>query len=194
MCGAVGMKSIAPETARDIRVLLLDVDGVMTDGGLHLSSDGHGETEGRRFHVHDGFAIHMLARARIKVAVVSGKVSRSVRLRAEALGIEEIHQVSPFGKLAAVDGILERAGATWSQAAFLGDDLADLPVLREVGLPAAVANAVPEVREAATWVGDVCGGAGAVREFTEALLRARGEWSPLVEEYVAECVSHWRSG
>jgi len=104
-----------------------------------------------------------------------------------------ILQVSPFGKLEAVAHLLRRAGASWDQAAFLADDLADLPVLREVGLPAAVANAVPEVKEAATWVGDTAGGAGAVREFVEALLGARGEWTELVEDYVAECVEHWRS-
>ena len=187
------MSSISPKQALDIRVVLLDADGVMTDGGLYVSADQDGETEGRRFHVHDGLAIHMLRRADLEVAIVSGKVSMPVRKRAEALGILEIHQVSPFGKLEAVDHILRRAGAAWDQAAFLADDLADLPVLREVGLPAAVANAVPEVKETAVWVGDVCGGAGAVREFSEALLRARGEWSSLVEAYVAECFEHWRS-
>jgi 3-deoxy-D-manno-octulosonate 8-phosphate phosphatase (KDO 8-P phosphatase) len=135
----------------------------------------------------------MLRRADLVVAIVSGKVSAPVRRRAEALGIMEVHQVSPFGKLEAVDDILRRVGATWDEAAFLADDLADLPVLREVGLPAAVANAVPEVKEAADWVGDVCGGAGAVREFSEALLRGRMEWDALVEGYVAECYEHWRS-
>jgi 3-deoxy-D-manno-octulosonate 8-phosphate phosphatase (KDO 8-P phosphatase) len=187
------MSSILPEVARRVRVVLLDVDGVMTDGGLYMSADEGAVSEGRRFHVHDGLAIHMLRRAGLEVAVVSGKISRTVRKRVEALGIKEVHQVSPFDKLEAVDGILRRAGATWDEAAFLADDLADLPVLREVGLPAAVANAVPEVREAAAWVGVVHGGAGAVREFTEALLQARGEWSALVEGYVAECFEHWRS-
>jgi 3-deoxy-D-manno-octulosonate 8-phosphate phosphatase (KDO 8-P phosphatase) len=184
---------MSSEQARQIRVVLLDADGVMTDGGLYVSADNDRAIEGRRFHVHDGLAIHMLRRADLEVAIVSGKVSLPVRKRAEALGIVEIHQVSPFGKLEAVDDIIRRAGAGWHQAAFLADDLADLPVLREVGLPAAVANAVPEVKEAADWVGDVCGGAGAVREFTEALLRARGEWDSLVEGYVAECFEHWRS-
>lgn len=187
------MRSIPRELALQVRVVLLDADGVMTDGGLYISEDREGPAEGRRFHVHDGLAIHMLRRAHLGVAVVSGKVSIPVRRRAESLGITEIHQVSAFGKLEAVEDILERSGVTWAQAAFLGDDLADLPVLREVGLAAAVANAVPEVREAATWVGEVRGGDGAVREFTEALLRARGEWASLVDGYVAECVEHWRS-
>ena len=187
------MSSISGDQARRIRVVLLDADGVMTDGGLYVSADEERVTEGRRFHVHDGLGIHMLRRADLVVAIVSGKVSAPVRRRAEALGIMEVHQVSPFGKLEAVDDILRRVGATWDEAAFLADDLADLPVLREVGLPAAVANAVPEVKEAADWVGDVCGGAGAVREFSEALLRGRAEWDALVEGYVAECYEHWRS-
>jgi 3-deoxy-D-manno-octulosonate 8-phosphate phosphatase (KDO 8-P phosphatase) len=187
------MSAISGEQARRIRVVLLDADGVMTDGGLYVSADEERVTEGRRFHVHDGLGIHMLRRADLVVAIVSGKVSAPVRRRAEALGIMEVHQVSPFGKLEAVDDILRRVGATWDEAAFLADDLADLPVLREVGLPAAVANAVPEVKEAADWVGDVCGGAGAVREFSEALLRGRAEWDALVEGYVAECYEHWRS-
>ena len=187
------MSAISGEQAHRVRVVLLDADGVMTDGGLYVSADEERVTEGRRFHVHDGLGIHMLRRADLVVAIVSGKVSAPVRRRAEALGIMEVHQVSPFGKLEAVDDILRRVGATWDEAAFLADDLADLPVLREVGLPAAVANAVPEVKEAADWVGDVCGGAGAVREFSEALLRGRAEWDALVEGYVAECYEHWRS-
>ena len=187
------MSAISGEQAHRVRVVLLDADGVMTDGGLYVSADEERVTEGRRFHVHDGLGIHMLRRADLVVAIVSGKVSAPVRRRAEALGIMEVHQVSPFGKLEAVDDILRRVGATWDEAAFLADDLADLPVLREVGLPAAVANAVPEVKKAADWVGEVCGGAGAVREFSEALLRGRAEWGALVEGYVAECYEHWRS-
>jgi len=185
--------NIPAEVARRIRVVVLDADGVLTDGGLYVSEGAVGELEGRRFHVHDGLAIHMLRRAGLGVAIVSGKLSGSVKRRAEELGIEEVHQVTAFGKLEAVEGVLQRAGASWIETAFLGDDLADLPVLREVGLPAAVANAVSEVKEAAAWIGKQTGGNGAVREFIEALLAARGEWSALVEEYVAECVEHWRA-
>lgn len=187
------MTPIPRARALDVRVVLLDADGVMTDGGLYSFESAAGPSEGRRFHVHDGLAIHMLRRAGLSVAVVSSKISAPVRSRAESLGIQEIHQVSAFGKLEAVEHILRRAGVTWAQAAFLADDLADLPVLREVGLPAAVANAVPEVKASALWVGEVPGGEGAVREFVEALLGARGEWKLLVESYVEECVEHWRS-
>jgi len=163
----------------------------MTDGGIYLSSGENGVLEGRRFDVHDGMAVHMLRRAGLGVAVVSSKVSPAARARVEALGIDEVHQVSAFEKLGAVEGVLSRAGASWDEAVFLGDDLADLPVLRKVGLPAAVANAVQEVKQACVWVGSREGGSGAVREFVEGLLRARGEWDALVEGYVDECVERW---
>lgn len=179
------------ERALGVRVVLLDADGVMTDGGLYFGSGDTGVAEGRRFHVHDGIAVHMLHRASIPVAIVSGKLSAPVRQRAAMLGIDEVHQVSPYGKLTAVDGILSRLGFSWDDAAFLGDDLADLPVLRKVGLPAAVANAVPEVRDVAAWCGEKKGGEGAVREFVEALLRARGEWDRLIEEYMNKCFAQW---
>jgi len=179
------------ERARRVGAVLLDADGVLTDGGLYLAAGEAGVLEGRRFHAHDGIAVYMLARAEIPVAIVSGKVSPPVLERAHMLGIEEVHQVSPFEKLAAVDGVLTRLGVGWAEAAFLCDDLADLPVLRKVGLPAAVANAVPEVKDVAVWCGTVPGGSGAVREFVEALLRARGQWDALVEEYVVQCDSRW---
>jgi 3-deoxy-D-manno-octulosonate 8-phosphate phosphatase (KDO 8-P phosphatase) len=184
------MRAIDAGIARSIRIVLLDADGVLTDGGLYYGGDD-GSLRGRRFHVHDGIAVYMLRRAGIPAAIVSGKISAPVLRRAEELGISEVHQVHPYGKLAAVEGILHRVGAGWDEAAFLADDLADLPVLRRVGLPAAVANAVPEVKEAALWCGDVPGGGGAVREFAEVLLRSRGEWTGLVEEYVEACIAHW---
>lgn len=181
-----------PELARRIRVVVLDADGVLTDGGIYVA-DGEKEPFGlRRFHVHDGVGLHMLRRAGIIVAIVSGKLSRAVRARAADLGLEEMHQVDPYEKLQAVEAVLDRAGAGWDETAYLGDDLADLPVLAEVGLPAAVPNAAPEVRAAAAWMSQSAGGAGAVREFAEALLRAREEWTPLVEAYVEECRSRWR--
>ncbi|MFQ5888724.1 MAG: KdsC family phosphatase [Gemmatimonadota bacterium] len=181
--------SLRAEAALRVKVVLLDADGVLTDGGIYVAD---GDAEGaswelRRFAVQDGIAIHMLHHASIRVAIVSAKESPAVRERARSLGIEEVHQVDPRGKLTAVHGILERMGADWTEAAFLADDLPDIPVLKRVGLPAAVANAVPEVRAVARWQGRVPGGKGALREFVEALLRARGEWEGLVERYLAEC-------
>ena len=184
--------NLDPELARRIRVVILDADGVLTDGGIYVA-DGERETFGmRRFHVHDGVGILMLRRAGITGAIVSGKLSRAVRARAAELGLEEVHQVDPYDKLSTVEAILSRHDANWKQTAFMGDDLADLPVLGEVALPAAVPGAAAEVRAIAAWTSRAPGGAGAVREFAEALLHARGEWTSEVEAYVDECRARWR--
>lgn len=185
---------IDPELAERIRVVILDADGVLTDGGIYVADGENRPFEARRFHVHDGVGVLMMRRAGLTVAVVSGKLSRAVRERAAGLGIEEVHQVDPYDKLPTVEALLSRAGADWGEAAFVADDLADLAVLHEVGLPVAVPNAAPEVRAAATWTTVTAGGAGAVREFAEALLHARGQWTPLTESYVEECRRRWREG
>jgi len=182
---------IAPELAERIRVVVLDADGVLTNGGIYVA-DGDGTPfEARKFHVRDGVGLLMLQRAGLTVAIVSGKLSPAVRARAQDLGIEEVHQVDPYEKLSTVAGVLERAGAAWDEAAFMGDDLADIPVLRTVGLPAAVQQAAREVRDEATWIASAGGGDGAVREFAEALLTARGEWTDLVETFVDDCFDRW---
>jgi 3-deoxy-D-manno-octulosonate 8-phosphate phosphatase (KDO 8-P phosphatase) len=186
-----GSAPIGSELAGRIRVVILDADGVLTDGGIYVVHGEDGAFEARRFHVRDGVGLLMLRTAGLAVAIVSGKISEAVRQRARDLGIEEIHQVNPYEKLIAVRGVLERAGADWSDAAFIGDDLADLPVLQRVGLPCSVPGAAREVLEAADWVSSSSGGNGAVREFSEALLRARGEWQGLVNEYVEECQRRW---
>lgn len=182
-----GTPSIAPAVARRIRLLVLDADGVLTDGGLFVGTRGGERFELRRFHVQDGLAVHLLRAAGVVVAIVSGKDSEAVRIRAEELGIHEVHQVGAFEKLPVVAELLERLELEWDETAFLSDDLADLAVLERVGLPAAVANAAAEVRAAARWQGRVPGGSGAVREFAEALLHARGEWEGLVRAYLADC-------
>jgi 3-deoxy-D-manno-octulosonate 8-phosphate phosphatase (KDO 8-P phosphatase) len=185
--------TLPPEVARRVRFLILDADGVLTDGGIYVADgDGGGHFELRRFCVQDGIAVFMLRRAGIGVAIVSGKVSVAVLERAKDLGIDEVHQVDPYHKLETVEAILERNGCTWEEAAYLGDDLPDLPVLRHVGLPAAVCNAAPEVRDAAVWCSSVAGGAGAVRELAETILRTRDEWTEIVAEFVEECEARWR--
>ncbi len=172
--------------ARELRLVVLDADGVLTDGGIYVADGPDGRPYGlRRFHVRDGMGVHFLRKAGLEVAVVSGKQSAAVRARAEELGIEDVHQVGPFDKVRTVAGLVERLGCGWGQVACLADDLADLPLLERVGLPAAVSDAAPEVRSRAVWRSTVRGGHGAVREFAEALLRARGEWSRLVEAYLA---------
>lgn len=179
------MPPVDPELARDIRLVSLDVDGVLTDGSLWVERSVLGElSEIRRFHVLDGLGIRLLRQAGIEVALVSGKASGAVEARAAELEIGEVHLGYPFGKVAAIQGILWRREWEWSQVAHLADDLADLAVMERVGLPAAVGNAVQEVRDAAVWRGAVRGGEGAVREFARALLEARGDWETQVERFV----------
>ncbi len=178
---------IPARLARAIRLVILDVDGVMTDGGIYYGVSRAGETlELKRFEITDGLGVHMLKRAGIAVAIVTGRRSEVVALRARELGIDETHQDPAAEKLPIVSGILKRRALDWSQVAFVSDDLADIPVLRRVSLPVAVANAVPEVRALAVWTTTRAGGNGAVREFAEALLKARGEWELRVAEYLRE--------
>lgn len=181
------MSELLEETASRIRMVIFDVDGVLSDGGIYLGATESGErVELKRFEITDGLGIHMLRRGGIESAIVTGRESRAVALRAEELGIEECHQDRTAQKLPIVEEMLERKGIGWDEVGYLADDLADLPVLRRVGLPAAVANAVAEVRNLAVWTGERRGGEGAAREFGEALLRARGQWDDLVAEYERE--------
>ena len=176
---------IDAETARRVRLLVLDADGVLTDGGIYVADGVDGEPfQLRRFHVRDGLAVHLLREAGIEPVIVSGRDSPALRERARELQIEEVHQVPPHRKVPVVEEMLRSRGLTWSEVASLADDLADAPVMDRAALPAAVADAVPEVRRRAAWVGETPGGRGAVREFTEDLLRARSQWRELVEAYV----------
>jgi len=178
---------IAPEVARRVRLVVLDVDGVLTDGGVYLGATDAGErVELKRFDIQDGLGIRMLQEAGIQVAIVTGRESHAVRLRAEELGITECHQDRTAAKLGIVTAMMERLGLGWEEIAFVGDDLPDLPLLRRVGLPATVANASDDARAESRWCGRRAGGRGAVREFAEALLRARGAWSATVEGYVRD--------
>lgn len=178
---------IAPELARRIRLVVLDVDGVMTDGGIYLGATEGGEpVEMKRFDIQDGLGVRLLQDAGVEVAIVTGRESHAVRIRAEELDVEEVHQDRTAAKLGTVTALLERRGVGWHETAFLGDDLPDLPILRRCGLPAVVANATAEARACAVWTGRREGGRGAVREFAEALLTARGQWAEQVEAYVAE--------
>lgn len=174
---------IPQELARRIRLVALDVDGVLTDNGVFIGQTASGETlELKRFGITDGLGIKMLKWAGITVALVSGRHSEATRVRAEELEIE-CYQDSSAKKLPALQALMSDYGVSWDEIAFVGDDLADLPVLERVALPVAVANAAPEVKAMARWRTSRAGGDGAVREFAEALLKARGEWSGLVEAY-----------
>jgi 3-deoxy-D-manno-octulosonate 8-phosphate phosphatase (KDO 8-P phosphatase) len=180
-------EAIDAELARRIRLVVLDVDGVLTDGGLYLGATASGEpVELKRFDIQDGLGVQMMQMAGLRVCIVTGRVSEAVRMRARELGIDDLHQDGTADKLTAVAALLERHGAGWDEVAFLGDDIPDLVVLRRVGLPAVVGNATGAARASAAWRGTREGGRGAVREFAEALLVARGEWAEVVEAYVRE--------
>lgn len=177
---------IDPTLARRIRIVGLDVDGVMTDGGIYLGDVGGSRLELKRYDIQDGLGIKLLRAAGIRVAILTGRVSESVRLRGEELEVDDVVQDEQARKLAPFVELLDRHGLGVEEAAFLGDDFPDLSVLRIVGLPVAVGNAVPEIARECKLRLQRRGGHGAVREFSEHLLRARGEWDRLCEQYVAE--------
>jgi 3-deoxy-D-manno-octulosonate 8-phosphate phosphatase (KDO 8-P phosphatase) len=180
-------KDYLSRVAPRIRLVILDVDGVMTDGGLYVGVTAGGEpVEMKKFEITDGLGVHLLKEAGIQVAIVSGRYSACVQVRAEELKIDECHMDPGAAKLPIVEKMLARLGIGWNETAFLGDDLPDLSVLRRVALPGAVANAAPEVMKVARWVGSREGGRGAVREFSHAILAARGEWDRLVLAYEEE--------
>ena len=177
---------IAPEVARRIKFVGLDVDGVLTDGGVFLGTGGEERFEFKRYDIQDGLGIVFLRMAKIKLGIVTGRVSEGVLLRAKELGIDDVSQDADARKVAPFMEMLKRNGVAPADAAFLADDFPDLPILKEVGLPVAVGNAVPEVRAICKLRLTRNGGFGAVREFAELLLKARGEWKAVSEAYVAE--------
>lgn len=162
------------ERAARIRLLVLDVDGVLTDGGLVYDKDGEAT---KRFDVHDGFAMVAARRAGLEMAIVSGRASDAVTRRMAELGVGEVHQ-GVADKAAVVRDLIARRGLAPREVAAMGDDLPDLSMLGVTGLALAPANAAPEVRRAADWRSRRHGGAGAVREAVEWLLRARRSWPP----------------
>lgn len=173
------------EAARRVRLVGLDVDGVLTDGGVYLGDVGGTPHEFKRYDIQDGLGISFLRAAGLKVVICTGRVSESVRLRAAELQVDALAQDAQARKLPAFVGICDRLGVSLGDAAFIGDDFPDMGIFRAVGLPVAVGNAVPEIREAARVQLHRAGGRGAVREFAELLLKARGEWARVTEEYVA---------
>ena len=165
--------------AARIQLLLLDVDGVLTDGGITYTDDGQ---EIKRFHVRDGAGLKAWQRAGHQLAIVSGRRSRAVERRAAELGITLLYQ-GQAEKRPAFEEILATTGLAADRVAAIGDDLPDLPILRRAGLALAVADACPEARDIADHVTVLPGGAGAVREAVEWLLRLQGKWATILEEY-----------
>ncbi|MBK5188023.1 MAG: HAD-IIIA family hydrolase [Gemmatimonadaceae bacterium] len=177
---------ISTTLAKRIKLVGLDVDGVLTDGGIYLGDVGGMAQEFKRYDIQDGLGIRFLRASGIKVVIITGRVSESVRLRAAELEVDELIQDAQARKLPALLRMLERFDIEPEETAFVGDDFPDHPVLRAVGLPVAVANAVPEIRALCTVKLSRPGGSGAVREFAEMLLKARGDWERVVTDYLAE--------
>jgi 3-deoxy-D-manno-octulosonate 8-phosphate phosphatase (KDO 8-P phosphatase) len=162
-----------------IDLLVLDVDGVLTDGSIMLSPDG---AEFKTFHVRDGSAIVWWRRLGKKAAIISGRSSPAVVKRAAELGIDEV-RLNIADKRAEMDSMLNKLGVTANGACAVGDDLPDLPVMRATRLAVAVADACPEVQAAAHHVTMAAGGRGAVRETIEWILKRQGRWSEVVDRY-----------
>jgi 3-deoxy-D-manno-octulosonate 8-phosphate phosphatase (KDO 8-P phosphatase) len=170
--------------AQSIKLVAFDVDGVMTDGGIYLGDVAGRRLEFKRYEIQDGLGIAMLRLVGVPVAIVTGRVSESVRLRARELAVDDVAQDPDGYKLDAFMRILQRRGVSLAEAAFVGDDFPDMALLRLVGLPVAVGNAVPEVRAVCSHHLTRRGGQGAVREFIEDFLKARGEWDLAWNRYV----------
>ena len=169
-----------PRDARRVRLLLFDVDGVLTDGTILLHQDG---TESKRFHIRDGAGIVWAQRAGMKIGLLSARTSDATTRRAAQLGVSLVVQ-GANDKLAAYDRIARDAGLPDDEIAYMGDDLQDLPVLRRAGFSAAPADAAPDVRRCVDWVSSKPGGHGAVRELIEHVLRLQGVWPDAVAEYL----------
>ena len=163
-----------------IQLLVLDVDGVLTDGTLIINGDG---SESKSFNSLDGHGIRMWQRAGLKVAFLSGRASEATRYRAEQLQIDYCLQ-DCHDKLPAMEKLLKQSGLSQEATAYIGDDLPDLPVIKYAGFGVAVANAVDEVKQYADYVTTHQGGSGAVREVIEYILKNTGKWQELMKRYL----------
>jgi 3-deoxy-D-manno-octulosonate 8-phosphate phosphatase (KDO 8-P phosphatase) len=175
---------IDPGLAQGIKLLILDVDGVLTDNSVFIGLVEGKRVELKSFNIQDGLGLGIFRQSGIPVVWMSGRTSEATALRATELKIDEVLQLRGAGKLPATLELMQRRSLAWKEIAFVGDDLADLPVMRRCGLPIAVANAVAEVKECAAFVTRVEGGKGAVREVIELLLKARGTWTQSVSGYL----------
>ena len=180
----MSLSPLSPEEVEQrlagIRLLILDVDGVLTAGGIFMDFEGR---EYKRFDVRDGHGIKLLQRYGVTVAIITGRRSGVVERRARELGIEHVIQ-GAARKGEACDTLLEETGADPARTAMVGDDVVDLPVMVRTGLALTVADAHPAVRERAHWTTAERGGHGAVREIADRLLQAQGRWDELLAAYL----------
>lgn len=164
---------------KNIQLLLLDVDGVMTDGGIIYDGSG---LETKCFNVRDGHGIKMLQRHGIEVGIITGRTSIVVDIRAKELGIDLLYQ-GALKKLESYEDVKRKTGLADSRIAYMGDDIIDVPVLRRVGFSAVPADGLPEVQAVAHYVASHGGGRGAVREVCDLILKGRGLWDEIVTRY-----------
>ena len=170
------------DRCRNIELVLSDVDGVLTSGGIVFDNQG---IESKEFHIRDGLGIRLWQRAGFRFGILTARTSHIVRLRAVELGIDIVRQGFE-DKLPVAQQLIAQQGLQMEQVCYIGDDLSDLPVIRRVGLGVAVSDAANEVRSAADWVTETAGGRGAVRELIETLLKAKNRWDDLIRKYLEQ--------
>ncbi len=163
----------------EIKIVIIDVDGVLTDGKIILDANGN---ESKSFYVQDGTGITYLHRAGIKTAIISGRESRAVVHRAKELCIEDVYQ-GIHNKIEAYEKILKKHRIKDDETCYIGDDLIDLPILRRVGFSVAVPNAPLELKRSVSYVTSAPGGYGAIREVTEKILKSQGKWDMIISRY-----------
>lgn len=173
------IKKNIKEKLKGIKILILDVDGVMTDGRIIMDSEGR---EIKNFNVRDGHGIKILQRFGIKVAILTGRKSKVVEYRAKDLQIDDVYQ-KVFNKKEIFQKILKKHKLSADAAAFMGDDIVDIPVLKSVGFSASVADAVDVVKKSVDYITNNKGGYGAVREVCELILKAQGKWPEIAAKY-----------
>lgn len=167
--------------AKRIKLLLMDCDGVLTDGRLWLMADGD---EQKAFHARDGQGISLCHHAGLKTGIITGRTSSAVERRAQELKMSYVRQEAK-DKIKALDEILAEAGVSANECAYIGDDVADIPVMQRVALAVAVADAVPETKQAAHYVTELKGGHGAVREVCDLVLKAQGKWDEVIKRFLS---------
>ena len=173
------MEEYILEKAKKVKLLLLDVDGVLTDGRIIYDSRGG---DMKFFDVHDGLGVYLLKKAGIPTILITAKGSRAIRPRARDMRVEEVFEnISP--KTQALEKILKKYKVKVSEICFVGDDLVDLCLMKKVGFPVAVFNAAPEIKQVASYITLREGGRGAVREVTELILKSQDKWQEAIGQY-----------
>ncbi len=168
--------------AARIELLLMDVDGTMTDGGVTLLSQNDGTAlEIKTFDAHDGQGLTLARTAGLRTGCITGRESAALLRRAQEMKIEFVYMKQPV-KMPAYEDILQKTGVSDSAVAYVGDDLPDLPLLRRAGLAIAVGDAVPEIKEAAHYTTKACAGHGAIREAVELILKSKGVWLEMIDK------------